>query len=78
MAFSELKKAVLKSALSQWGQIFIHEEDRYIDDLSLVVSNHAFQELKNAVYLGLKKALSLRWGNGTFFGVDFVAKQTQF
>ena len=57
MAFSELKKAVLKSALNQWGQIFIHEEERYLDDLSLVVQNHAFQELKNAAYLGLKKAL---------------------
>ena len=56
MAFYELEKVVLKSALNQWGQIFIHEEDRYLGDLSLVVQNHAFQELKNAAYLGLKKA----------------------
>ena len=56
VAFYELKKAVLKSALNKWGQIFIHGEDRYHDDLSLVVQNHAFQELKNAAYLGLKKA----------------------
>ena len=78
MAFYELKKAVLKSALNKWCQIFIHEEDRYHDDLSLVVQNHAFQELKNAVYLGLKKALFRGGVDGKFLGVDFVTKQSQF
>ena len=75
MAFYELKKAVLKSALNLWGHLFIHEEDRYLDDLSLVVQTPGFLELKNAVIWDSK---SHHFEVGRFYALIFVIKESQF